>query len=174
MNRTFFIQEDIHLFYVLTWLYIKKTINIYKSFKEIMSVFWLCQMYTVYIIDGFRYIGYLYTSVKLSDAWVLVSNQTVQCCLNCKFKTLGPICICLLNADLLCFNMYIFYYHAWLEADTHSASPQTHVWSPLCNKRNEALTKMPVLKLCFCLSKRIANLSKTAVYIDEMLCILCQ
>lgn len=107
MNRTFFIQEDIHLFYVLTWLYIKKNINIYKSFKEIMSVFWLCQMYTVYIIDGFRYIGYLYTSVKLSDAWVLVSNQTVQCCLNCKFKTLGPICICLLNADLLCFNMYI-------------------------------------------------------------------
>lgn len=64
--------------------------------------------------------------------------------------------------------------YAWLEADTHSASPQTHVWSSLCNKRNEALTKMPVLKLCFCLSKRIANLSKTAVYIDEMLCILCQ
>lgn len=67
-----------------------------------------------------------------------------------------------------CFvSICIFYYHAWLEADTHSASPQTHVWSPLCNKRNEALTKMPVLKLCFCLSKRIANLSKTAVYITK-------
>lgn len=115
LNRAFFFlfKKTFICFFVLTWLFIKKNINIFKSFKEIMSVFWLCQMYTVYIIDGFRYIGYLYTSVPVKeqinyfDAWVLVSNQTVQCCLNCKFTTLGPICICLLNADLLCFNMYI-------------------------------------------------------------------
>lgn len=63
----FLFKKTFICFFVLTWLFIKKNINIFKSFKEIMSLFWLCQMYTVYIIDGFRYIGYLYTSVPVKE-----------------------------------------------------------------------------------------------------------
>lgn len=88
----------------------------YKYFQEfqrnyvsilVMSNVHCVHYWWFWIYWLFIYISSCQGTNKLFDAWVLVSNETVQCCLNCKFTTLGPICICLLNADLLCFNMYI-------------------------------------------------------------------
>lgn len=49
-----------------------------------MSVFWSCQMYTMYIVDGFQiYWLFIYTSYcqrthQIKKNLILVSNKTVQ------------------------------------------------------------------------------------------------